>query len=56
MPRKLEGNNKANKIIVLSKVYFPAFYLSRNDYLIRSSSCLIAYFDGVRKGGTFIHG
>lgn len=43
---------KADKVIVLSDTYFPACYLSRNDYLIKNSSVLIAYYDGIRKGGT----
>lgn len=43
---------KADKIVVLSDVYFSACYLSRNDYLIKNSSAIIAYYDTLRKGGT----
>lgn len=43
---------RADKVIILSDTYFPACYMSRNDYLIENSNILIAYYDRFRKGGT----
>lgn len=44
---------KADDVTVLSEDYYTRCFHERNDYMIRHSSLLIAYFDGTPKGGTF---
>lgn len=44
---------QADKVIVLSDFYYRDCFLRRNDYLLRSSSRVICYFDGVPRGGTY---
>ncbi len=44
---------KADDVTVLSEDYYTRCFHERNDYMIRHSSLLIAYFDGIPKGGTF---
>ena len=40
-------------VVVLSERYFNGCLLKRNDYMVNHSSRLIAYYDGLNKGGTF---
>lgn len=44
---------KADDVTVLSEDYYTRCFHERDDYMIRHSSLLIAYFDGTPKGGTF---
>lgn len=39
--------------VCLSEYYYDGCFLRRNDYLVRESSQLIAYYDHVRGGGTY---
>lgn len=43
----------ADQVIVLSDCYYRDCFLRRNDYLIRHSSRMICYFDGIPRGGTY---
>lgn len=44
---------KADKVEILSQVYFNGVFLKRNDFMLSQACGLIAYFDGKPKGGTF---
>lgn len=44
---------KADKVVILNESYVDGCFLRRNDYMLSCSACLIAYFDGVPKGGTY---
>lgn len=43
----------ADDVKVLSERYYDGCLLRRNDYMISHADCIIAYFDGKQKGGTF---
>lgn len=43
----------SDDVIVLSEHYYHGCLLRRNDYMVLHSSCLIAWYDGKPKGGTF---
>lgn len=44
--------NQCDKHIVISDRCFAGCYDHRDDFLINNSSCVIAYFDGIKRGGT----
>jgi len=44
--------NKADDVVVLSEEYHSRCFLARNDYMLKRCQLLIAYYDGVSKGGT----
>ncbi len=44
---------KADKVVILKENYADGCFLRRNDYMLSCSGRLIAYFDGVPKGGTY---
>ena len=44
---------KADEVVILNESYVDGCFLQRNDYMLSCSACLIAYFDGVPKGGTY---
>ena len=43
----------ADEVVVLSGFYYRECFLHRNDYLLRNSSRMICYFDGIPRGGTY---
>ena len=43
----------ADEVIVLSDSYYPRCFLERDEFMVNNASCLIAYYDGREKGGTF---
>ena len=45
--------HKADEQIVLSPDYRPDCFLRRDRYMVEHASRLIAYFNGIPKGGTF---
>lgn len=45
--------SRADETVVLSEHYFDGCFLRRNDYMLKRSSAVIAYFNGQPKGGTF---
>lgn len=44
---------QADEVIVLSEYYFRGCFHRRNDYLINKADTVVAYYDGIFKGGTF---
>lgn len=42
-----------DEAVVLSRDYYDGCLLSRNDYMLKLSGGVIAYFDGQPKGGTY---
>ena len=44
---------KADEVVILNESYVDGCFLQRNDYMLSCSGHLIAYFDGVPKGGTY---
>lgn len=44
--------SKADDVVILSEEYHSRCYLTRNDYMLKHSRLLIAYYDGVSRGGT----
>lgn len=44
---------KADEVVILAESYADDCFLRRNDYMLSCSGHLIAYFDGVPKGGTY---
>lgn len=40
--------------VVVNVEYYWGSYHRRNDFLIDNSSCVIAYFDGIKRGGTYL--
>lgn len=44
---------EADEVVILSESYADGCFLRRNDYMLSRAGHLIAYFDGVPKGGTF---
>ena len=42
----------ADEVVVLAQEYHPGCYHQRNRYMVDRSSCVIAGYDGVTKGGT----
>lgn len=44
--------SKADDVVILSEEYHSRCYLARNDYMLKHSRLLIAYYDGVSRGGT----
>ena len=42
-----------DEVVVLSRNYYDGCLLRRNDYMLKLSSGVIAYFDGQPKGGTY---
>lgn len=45
--------SQADKIVIISDVYYARCYLDRDRYMVEHSSMLIACYDGRKKGGTF---
>ena len=45
--------DKADEVVMLGESYADDCFLRRNDYMLCCSSHLIAYFNGVPKGGTY---
>lgn len=43
----------ADKVIVLSDYYYPKCFLDRDEFMVENASCLIAYYDGRERGGTY---
>ena len=43
----------ADEVIMLSDSYYPRCFLERDEFMVNNASCLIAYYDGREKGGTF---
>ena len=44
---------KADRVVMLNENYADGCFLRRNDYMLSCSANLIAYFDGIPKGGTY---
>ncbi|MFI3328213.1 MAG: SLOG family protein [Rikenellaceae bacterium] len=44
--------DKADNVVVLEESYNQFVFFKRNDYLVENATQMIAYFDGVNKGGT----
>lgn len=44
---------KADDVIVLSETYFSSCFFKRNDFMLSHSCSVIAYYNGLPKGGTF---
>lgn len=44
---------KADEVILISDNYFKGCFFRRNDYMIKRSDKIIAYWDGEPKGGTY---
>lgn len=44
---------KADQTIVLRKNYYTRCFLDRDDFLVKNSSMIVAYYDGRNRGGTF---
>lgn len=42
-----------DEVVVLSRNYYDGCLLRRNDYMLKLSGGVIAYFDGQPKGGTY---
>lgn len=42
----------ADEVVILADRYFEGCFMKRNDYLLRHAGRVVAYFDGVRHGGT----
>ncbi len=40
-------------VVVLSEYYYNGCFLKRNDFMLNHVAALLAYFDGMPKGGTF---
>lgn len=45
--------HEADEVVVLSESYYRGCFHRRNDYMINNSHVIVAYWDGVFKGGTF---
>lgn len=45
--------HSSDDVIMLSEHYYHGCLLRRNDYMVLHSSCLISWYDGKPKGGTF---
>lgn len=45
--------NGCAKLVILSNTYDSKVYLERNRIMVDSCDILVAYFDGVKKGGTW---
>lgn len=43
----------ADEVVVVSERYFKGCFFRRNDYMIRRSDKIVAYWDGEHKGGTY---
>lgn len=44
---------EADEVVILSESYYRGCFHRRNDYLIEHANIVIAYHDGIFKGGTF---
>lgn len=44
---------EADDVIVLSETYFSSCFFKRNDFMLSHSCSVIAYYNGLPKGGTF---
>ena len=44
---------EADEVVILSESYYRGCFHRRNDYLIEYANIVIAYWDGIFKGGTF---
>lgn len=44
---------KADEVVLISDNYFKGCFFRRNDYMIKRSDKIIAYWDGELKGGTY---
>ena len=51
--RYLEILEIVDDVIVLSEHYYNGCFLKRNDFMLDHVAVLLAYFDGMPKGGTF---
>lgn len=45
--------NEADEVVILSESYYRGCFHRRNDYMINNSDVIVAYWDGIFKGGTF---
>lgn len=45
--------NEADEVAILSESYYRGCFHRRNDYLMEHANIVIAYWDGIFKGGTF---
>lgn len=43
---------KADNVVILNEKYHDRCFLDRNDYMIDRSRLVVAYYDGVSRGGT----
>jgi uncharacterized phage-like protein YoqJ len=46
-------SDKVDDVVVLSEYYYNGCFLKRNDFMLNHVAALLAYFDGMPKGGTF---
>lgn len=44
---------EANEVVMLSEYYYRGCFHRRNDFLISHAYVVVAYWDGIFKGGTF---
>lgn len=51
--RYLKILEKVDDVVVLSEYYYNGCFLKRNDFMLNHVAALLAYFDGMPKGGTF---
>lgn len=43
----------ADEVIVMSEHYYPRCFLDRDEFMVSHASCIIAYYDGRERGGTY---
>ena len=43
----------ADEVIVLSEHYYSRCFLDRDEFMVNHASCIIAYYDGRERGGTY---
>lgn len=44
---------KTDRVVMLSENYYKGCYIRRDEYMVSKADAVIAYWDLVRKGGTF---
>ncbi len=43
----------ADEVVVLNDNYYPRCFLDRDVFMVENASCLIAFYDGRERGGTY---